>query len=1131
GFTNYSLTIKAGTVAGFGPSITVTAVTDEAAPSSTPINTIATVLSSTGIKLSWQPPVISDRNGVITAYEIDYKITGSNVTMSASASGSTLTYTINNLKAYTNYSLTIKAGTVAGFGPSITVTVVTDEAAPSTSPSITTVTLTNNNTIKINWKAIPENEKNGIISGYYLILSNTKLGSTSNRTILVNQISLSGNTRSLIATDLDYYSRYSVAIQGFTSAGIGPLSSLAYIMTLQSVPSKSVINIVASMGSSLSTSVSVSWQPPAIADRNGIITHYRIEYNNVGRARFRRNVLVHLTTSNITRYTLTNLTPLRNYSIRVAASTLVGFGPYSTPIFYQTFDAVSPEVLVSPQSITTVADSNITLRCEGYGEPVPTIEWLKNGQKVGSIYTIRRISNSSSLTIYKAALVDSGTYRCNISNIKNFTTTDAAQVIVNDNNIDSYCNAIIEADIRWPKTFSGQIATAFCPPPSQGTASRICNSFNSTHQVFSRINTANCLSPQFEAISNMSNTLDKEGQNGTQVAINKLDNAISLTSGLKGADMKVAINLLAKINQVSNTVTPPLLEKFATVQSKLLNASNANQLKDSQQLDQAVQGNSSIMDVLENMADKVVLSENTTEFVISTPVLELKVYKVTNTTTTSGFELSTSTANTDSSSSDNLVISLAKELFQRKNYDKITLTSYTSLDRILPSATGNNSTDITRVVINSKVFSISLQPKPPTPLPSEFRFTISNKNAIANENNSLQSQCTYWDCSESNCKWSSAGCRVGPESNASQTVCYCNHMTTFASLLIISNQTEPSSSFTLHVITYVGCGIAILCALLALITCCIFWRQFFRTLDVIRINLFLSVMISHILVISGLIQIQHKPLCVAISVALHLSILMIFSWQLVEQIYIYKLLTNGFDSKFGFSPFMAIGFILPGLLAILTAVITVAIKGINFYLNGQVCWLSTSPPIFLAYVIPIGVMILLTAAVVFRSTQVDSKGNQKLNIDRTANNAGIMNIRRSKYAPVLLLPVFGIGWITFAALVILQRTDLQYVFAIASMLQGILIFVFYCCINCQNSQVENISINEEGRNKYYKASITGHDNEHMDDNGHDSIRSNSDMKSAQTNGTQVFATDEFHQAVTRAGEKDKDNKRLTEADF
>ncbi|RDD38184.1 Hemicentin-2, partial [Trichoplax sp. H2] len=127
-YTNYSLTIKAGTVAGFGPSITVTAVTDEAAPSSTPINTIATVLSSTGIKLSWQPPVISDRNGVITAYEIDYKITGSNVTMSASASGGTLTYTINNLKAYTNYSLTIKAGTVAGFGPSITVTAVTDEA-------------------------------------------------------------------------------------------------------------------------------------------------------------------------------------------------------------------------------------------------------------------------------------------------------------------------------------------------------------------------------------------------------------------------------------------------------------------------------------------------------------------------------------------------------------------------------------------------------------------------------------------------------------------------------------------------------------------------------------------------------------------------------------------------------------------------------------------------------------------------------------------------------------------------------------------------------------------------------------------------------------------------------------------
>lgn len=44
--------------------------------------------------------------------------------------------------------------------------------------------------------------------------------------------------------------------------------------------------------------------------------------------------------------------------------------------------------------------------------------------------------------------------------------------------------------------------------------------------------------------------------------------------------------------------------------------------------------------------------------------------------------------------------------------------------------------------------------------------------------------------------WSDAGCKVGSESNAFQTACYCDHMTTFATLL--RRTTEDVSNIMLN---------------------------------------------------------------------------------------------------------------------------------------------------------------------------------------------------------------------------------------------------------------------------------------------------------------------------------------------
>lgn len=73
--------------------------------------------------------------------------------------------------------------------------------------------------------------------------------------------------------------------------------------------------------------ISVSWQPPAPAGQNGIVTSYVVLVTEVltnTTTRYQRD-------GSRTEILITNLRPFREYSCSVAASTSVGSGPYSIP--------------------------------------------------------------------------------------------------------------------------------------------------------------------------------------------------------------------------------------------------------------------------------------------------------------------------------------------------------------------------------------------------------------------------------------------------------------------------------------------------------------------------------------------------------------------------------------------------------------------------------------------------------------------------------------------------------------------------------------------------------------------------------------------------------------------------------
>lgn len=80
-------------------------------------------------------------------------------------------------------------------------------------------------------------------------------------------------------------------------------------------------------------SVQLSWSPPVLAERNGVITEYTLAYKEAGTRDAPKEL--HLL-PNLSSYELNSLKPNSAYDVQIRAHTSVGPGPYSPPIQYRT---------------------------------------------------------------------------------------------------------------------------------------------------------------------------------------------------------------------------------------------------------------------------------------------------------------------------------------------------------------------------------------------------------------------------------------------------------------------------------------------------------------------------------------------------------------------------------------------------------------------------------------------------------------------------------------------------------------------------------------------------------------------------------------------------------------------------
>ncbi|RDD37102.1 Protein sidekick-2, partial [Trichoplax sp. H2] len=1032
-FTSYNIGIKAATAIGFGPeSPTLSSTTYQAAPQSYPQNVKSLAVSASSITLSWQPVLLSDRNGIIIAYKISYNSSRWNDYGNITVNATTTSKLLMNLSPFTVYNITMKAATIIGLGPeSPVISVITRQAAPSESPMVQLISLVSNNSVNIRWQVISERFSNGVILGYHFILDNANNKFVSNLTVYENQTFLLGNSRNYTVFNMKYFSKYKISIQAFTIAGVSPRSNEYIINTLESVPSATPVDIRILPTAQGATSAMVVWNVPPINDHNGIITGYRIKYNLLKQPIVDNIIIV----GNITQHTLQYLQPQQNYSIQLAASTSVGFGPYSRSIIYETHNAVAPNVTQSPQSISIKAGATLTLECTATGDPIPSVKWMKDGELTSSAYNMLISPGYGKLIIIDVNTGDNGSHWCQFTNVIGSISSAMAVISVKDKNTTDFCLGEVTNDMRWPKTYRGKTALVSCPSSIQGNASRLCSIRSGSLPIWESIDTTGCKSPTFAAMTSLANRLNISGPSVSDEVINELDTATA-NKTLYGGDIVQTLEIMTKINQVSKIVNTTTLTKFMKVQSNLLNLRNKLAWKYENKFCRDASNNKiPIMDTLEDFASKLNSIPDNETFTTTNDNIAIIVRNLS----FSAESVGNLTYVDDAHLATNIEMNIPGLAVQHDQFQKLVVVIYKTLDEVIPSTMEVNRTGTHSV--NSHIISTSMYPKINKNLYQPLKITFINKNSTLLSSQSSQRHCTYWQPQSGYCMWETTGCWMGLESNLTHTVCYCNHTTTFATIL--SN--VPITKIKLETTTYIGCGLSSFFLVLTIAIHVIYWRQTHQIFSSINLNIFICLLIANLIIIFGLTRTESKLQCVILATVLHYVLLASFAWMLCQTFYLFKSASRASNTNKACKYFILCTFVLAIAIAVVTAAVTINIAGIDNYIQDNSCWLRTNPPIILIFVISIMLMILGAAITI----SFGYKNSRKLSIMNNFFHEDEYHIIKKLYLPeaTVLLLMLAICWTLFVLFIAFNNTILQHIFAAVCVIKGLYVFTFYGCIN------------------------------------------------------------------------------------
>ncbi|XP_028408039.1 adhesion G-protein coupled receptor G4-like isoform X2 [Dendronephthya gigantea] len=328
-------------------------------------------------------------------------------------------------------------------------------------------------------------------------------------------------------------------------------------------------------------------------------------------------------------------------------------------------------------------------------------------------------------------------------------------------------------------------------------------------------------------------------------------------------------------------------------------------------------------------------------------------------------------------------------------------------------------------------------------------------------------RCVYWDFTANDGfgNWSSEGCFY-EGTKSGHVTCRCNHMTHFAILLTADPDRDVSDSdhsHALSVISYIGCGISLLAAILTLITY-VYFRDLKRS-NAQTILCHLCVALIGLLVTYFIVATRDPKTtgCLVSGLLVHFFLLATFSWMAVEGINMYlafvKVMSAHVPRFVPKAVLIAWGF--PGVVVVVTGALA-----FDYYSTDESCFLHGIA--FYISVFAPAAFVLFMNFIMFVLTMY-SLSQMGKEVSQENKMTGYHRVKVALAITVLL----GLTWFFGTLAIGSARLVFQYLFCIFNSLQGFAIFWFHCVRQPEVRQCwADFLRGRRGRQRRYTASTT-----------------------------------------------------------
>ncbi|XP_051538181.1 adhesion G-protein coupled receptor G4-like [Myxocyprinus asiaticus] len=360
---------------------------------------------------------------------------------------------------------------------------------------------------------------------------------------------------------------------------------------------------------------------------------------------------------------------------------------------------------------------------------------------------------------------------------------------------------------------------------------------------------------------------------------------------------------------------------------------------------------------------------------------------------------------------------------------------------------------LTQQTLNSHILGSSVANLSIKNLRENVEFTLKNKQPVVGN---YVASCVFWDfgINDGLGGWSSSGCFVKNSSTQNETVCSCNHLTSFAVLLDVSRQgiTDRLQATILTFITYIGCGISAIFLSVTLLTYLAFDKIRRDIPSKILIHLcFGLLLLNLVFLLDSWLALYPNAvgLCISTAFFLHYFLLVSFTWMGLESLHMYLSIVKVFNNYM--SRYM-LKFSLTGWgVPLIVVIIVIAVNKDNYgllsygkYSDGTTddfCWLKNDIAFYVAVVAYFCIIFVLNVAM-FVVVMVHLRRIKRQNPHNNQYRSGLHDLRSIAGLTFLLGLTWGFAFFAWGPV----NLAFMYLFAIFNSLQGFFIFLFHCAL-------------------------------------------------------------------------------------